>query len=388
MKWMVTEDKLGADQKDAIEEIGKSEQRPVWIKGHAGSGKSVLLLHALSDYLAKHPKSNICVVVFTNALVDLLQTGLEQIPSLQNKSIPVYTIFEFKRHIGTGAKYDAVFCDEVQDLPKTFLETIKNSATKIIVAGDASQSIYNSVPNFNEGPANPSEIKGILNPSEKELSVIYRLTKSMLDVLKRVFTEMLTSKIPLSKSDTSIDVWEFSDDDSDDEIPFIWEKAEETNRLRPSEVAAILINSHDGIIAFCNAVLEQNGKDAWQRVSDQYGKPNYYLLNKHLTHSEIPLMYVGNQYGSLKAADAENKIVIMTYHSAKGLDFDSVFLPLVNSEMWFHSKAKELLLVALSRSKNDLIISYAGTLHPTLALFVGHITKKTVNKGVTDELDF
>jgi superfamily I DNA and RNA helicase len=84
MKWMVTEDKLGADQKDVINEIGKGINQPIWIKGHAGSGKSVLLLHALSDYLAKHLEANVCVVVFTNALVDLLQTGLEQIPQFMS----------------------------------------------------------------------------------------------------------------------------------------------------------------------------------------------------------------------------------------------------------------------------------------------------------------
>jgi hypothetical protein len=256
------------------------------------------------------------------------------------------------------------------------------------VAGDSSQSIYNTVPNFAEAPAKPNEIKATLNPTEKELSIIYRLTKSMLDVLKRVFTEMLSSKIPISKADTSIEVWEFTDDTDDKEISFIWEKAEETNRLRPSEVAAILINSHDGIVDFCNAILKLNEKEPWQRINDQYDKPNYLLLNRHLANNAIPLMYVGNQYGSLKAADTQNKIVIMTYHSAKGLDFDSVFLPLANSDMWFHSKEKELLLVALSRSKNDLVISYTGALHPTLSLFVGHVSKKTVNKSVTDELDF
>jgi superfamily I DNA/RNA helicase len=387
MKWMISEDKLGADQKDAIEEIGKNKDGAVWIKGHAGSGKSVLLLHALKDYVAKNPKSSVCVVVFTNALVDLLKNGLEQIPFLKGYTCPVYTIYEFRNKVTGNMKFNAIFCDEVQDLPVGFLQILKNSTAKVVVAGDISQSIYNSVPSFDERPARPDEIKSTLNAVEKNLTIVYRLTKSMLKVLTKVFPEILSSKIPVSKNDTVIDVWKFPLA-SEEEIPFIWKKIEETNKLRPSEVAAILINSHDGIVAFCNEVLRINGKEQWDRKDNAFEKPDYTLLNFHLRINGIPLMYVGNNYGSLKEADNRNKIVVMTYHSAKGLDFDSVFLPLTSDEMYFHSKEKELLLVALSRSKNDLVISYSGSVHSTLNLFIGDLPTKSPGNEKTDELDF
>jgi superfamily I DNA/RNA helicase len=84
-------------------------------------------------------------------------------------------------------------------------------------------------------------------------------------------------------------------------------------------------------------------------------------------------MYVGNNYGSLTDADRENKVVLMTYHSAKGLDFDYVYLPMVNDDMYIHSNEDSLLLVALSRSKSGLFISYTGSLYPILNKFLGGI---------------
>ncbi|MBL0080680.1 MAG: hypothetical protein IPP53_16720 [Bacteroidetes bacterium] len=127
MKWMITEDKLGSDQVEVIDEIGKINNKPIWIKGHAGSGKSVLLLHSLADYLVKKPTANVCVVVFTRALVDLLETGLKQIPKLNGKTIPVHTIYDVKDLIDNKNRFDAIFCDEYKDLPISFIQSMKSA---------------------------------------------------------------------------------------------------------------------------------------------------------------------------------------------------------------------------------------------------------------------
>ena len=62
----------------------------------------------------------------------------------------------------------------------------------------------------------------------------------------------------------------------------------------------------------------------------------------------------------------------MTYHSAKGLDFDYVYLPMTGNEMWLHSNVpiNSLLLVALSRSKSGLTITYNGQLFRPLKPFL------------------
>jgi superfamily I DNA/RNA helicase len=384
MKWMITEDKLGADQKEVIDEVGKIQGKPIWIKGHAGSGKSVLLLHSLKDYLVRNPKANVCVVVFTNALVDLLSTGLKQIPALQNKHIPVLTIYKLKHRIDNNVRFDAIFCDEVQDLPIDFIKSIRAACKHLIIAGDAEQSIYNSVPMFNASPARAGDIQQGISPIEKNLGIIYRLTESILNVLKRVFPVMLADMPNIAKEDTQIKLYEAEDLDS--EIAFCWKQIKQTNSLRTSEVSAILLSEHESILEFVNAILEIEGKSQWNRVDDQYGKTNYTILNTYLDSKNLPLMYIGNNHGSLVEADAQNKIVIMTYHSSKGLDFDYVYLPMANDDMYINSNENSLLLVALSRSKSGLFISYTGSLYFGLEPFLDGIDPMPIpNESSNDD---
>ena len=75
MQWMIEEARLGPEQREIIDEIHGLNGKPVWIQGDAGSGKSILLLHALTDYVIRNPNANIVVVVFTHALIDLLASG-------------------------------------------------------------------------------------------------------------------------------------------------------------------------------------------------------------------------------------------------------------------------------------------------------------------------
>ena len=53
-------------------------------------------------------------------------------------------------------------------------------------------------------------------------------------------------------------------------------------------------------------------------------------MNAFLKANGIKMQYVGNGYGNFSEND--RRIILMTYHSAKGLDFDNVFIPLWLSE--------------------------------------------------------
>lgn len=387
MKWMITEDRLGADQVNVIDEITKITDKPIWIKGHAGSGKSVLLLHSLADYLVLNPNAKVTVVVFTRALVDLLSVGLKQIPKLNGKNVPVQTIYQLKYKMDNNySRYDAIFCDEIQDLPIEFIKSIKNYCTHLIIAGDAEQSIYNSVPVFEERPARPQEIKDGILPIEKNLGIIYRLTTSILDVLKKVFPAMLADKPNIAKEDTEIKLYQANS--IDEEIIFCWNDIKKTNTLRATEVSAVLISSHDDIVSFVNKVLELEGKEIWSRIDARDNKPNYDLMNQHLINSKVPLMYIGNHFGSLVDADTQNKVVIMTYHSSKGLDFDYVYLPMVNDDMFIYSNENSLLLVALSRSKSGLFISYTDSLYPGLKQFLVDVKAQKIQDSNNSDIIF
>ena len=373
MKWMITEDRLGADQVNVIDEITRISDNPIWIKGHAGSGKSVLLLHSLADYLILNPNAKVTVVVFTRALVDLLSVGLKQIPKLNGKNVIVQTIYQLKYKMDNNySRYDAIFCDEIQDLPIEFIKSIKNYCTHLIIAGDAEQSIYNNVPGFEGNTATSLEIKDGILPIEKNLGIIYRLTTSILDVLKKVFPAMLADMPNIAKEDTEIKLYQA--EKIDDEINFCWSDIKNTNTLRSSEVSAVLISGHDDIV--------------FSRIDARDNKPNYDLMNHHLINSKVPLMYIGNNFGSLVDADTQNKVVITTYHSSKGLDFDYVYLPMVNNDMYIHSNENSLLLVALSRSKSGLFISYTDVLYSGLNKFLADVNVVKIEENNNSDIIF
>jgi DNA helicase-2/ATP-dependent DNA helicase PcrA len=69
----------------------------------------------------------------------------------------------------------------------------------------------------------------------------------------------------------------------------------------------------------------------------------------------------------------------MTFHSAKGLDFSSVFIPGLNKAFNigglpklrgtpdYDLKLRRLLFVAVTRARETLYLSYTGTKHPVLS---------------------
>ncbi len=385
---MVLEEKLGPDQREVIDEIRKLN-KPVWIQGYAGSGKSVLLLHVLSDYMVKKPNANVCVVVFTRALVDLLRTGLKQIPSLSGKRVPVETIYSIAFNIkNRGIRYDAIFCDEVQDIPLEIISSLRSSCSVFIIAGDAAQSIYNFDPQFNLAPAKPHEILNSIAPVEAKLNTIYRLTSNIISVLRNVYKDLFQAKTIAGKINTDILVYKFKD--TDEEIEFCWNKVREINSIKTSSNIAILLYQHDVIVSFINQILILNNKPVWNEKNSDT-KPDYELLNDHLKNNGIPMMYIGNRFGSLEKADLERKIIIMTYHSAKGLDFDYVYLPLLGKErtgkpkFHFSWPTDALLLVALSRSKDELIISYTEYLFEPIKRFIGNLKQKDMPEDISND---
>ena len=381
MKWMIEEARLGEDQREIIDEVSKSSGQPIWIQGHAGSGKSVVLLHALSDHLIRNPKANVVVVVFTRALVDLIRTGIKQIPALQNRHVPVYTIDRFNRILGPADKYDAIFCDEVQDLPIGIIQRMREAAETLIIAGDASQSIFGSVPWLGGKTASSEEISNTISPINKKSSTIYRLTQSVIAVLKNVYSDLLNDRTYVGKEDSQIRLYKSNSSNYMEESVFSWEECDMINRTRPDEVTAILLFKKEDIIFYCQQVLKHLGKQAWSgKKVTNYEKEEYDLndLNNHLSRNDVPLMYVGSGAGSLEQADRENKIIIMTYHSAKGLDFDAVCLPYLSVSLGATTNENALMLVALSRAKRDLLITYTGEMYHGFNRFLKDLTSAMI----------
>jgi superfamily I DNA and RNA helicase len=110
-RWMIGGDQLVEEQNHFIYEIAKKKNR-IWIKGYAGSGKSVLLVHTINDKIIENQDVSICVVVFTHSLIQMFKAGMQEL-GIANRNIHLITYHQF---IKTNYHYDYIFCDEVQDL--------------------------------------------------------------------------------------------------------------------------------------------------------------------------------------------------------------------------------------------------------------------------------
>ena len=65
MSWMISYPDLDEDQKDFVDnQVNKDGN--IWVQGFAGSGKSVLLIHALRVKLRDTLGAKCCIVVFTH----------------------------------------------------------------------------------------------------------------------------------------------------------------------------------------------------------------------------------------------------------------------------------------------------------------------------------
>jgi len=372
---MVPEEKLGPDQREILNKISKNWQNS-WIKGHAGSGKTVLLIHLLRDFLAKNPNAKVCVVGFTHALLDLMRTGIEEL-NLPKDEIPVTTMHSFT---GKPNEYAAIFCDEFQDMPLKFVDYLKERTKLIISSGDTEQSIYYIIPLFGLPPANEDEIIKSIESKRYELTYIYRLTDSMIKLLGNVFPSITNGKSNVEKNETEIRFKTFNSIENERE--YVWKEAQKIINSS-DDMVSILFPEHKQIKEFCEWI---NSKNDYNPIPKGYFK-NYNSLNSYFEHKNIPLMYIGNDYGSLQKADKKNKIVLMTYHSSKGLDFEHVFVPFITEDLDVgkHGHPDRVLFVAFSRAKQNLYITYTGKINKNAAKFVNHLKADNIDNKKTNK---
>jgi len=178
----------------------------------------------------------------------------------------------------------------------------------------------------------------------------------------------------MQKKDHDILVGKASDKES--ETKYVWKRSKAF--AANGYPTVVLLPKHDEILDFFDLVCQFEDANEWKRRYIRRGRgrlPDYGSLNEHLNEHDILFEYVGNSFGSLENAGNNNKVILMTYHSAKGLDFENVFIPWLTDQIQIvgeTDKLKETVFyVALTRSKNNLVLTYHGDkYHPYLNRFI------------------
>ncbi len=381
MNWIIPENKLDAQQREFIVNVDITRKN-VWIKGFPGSGKSVLLAYTIKRIKSKDSGASVLLVVFTHSLISMYEAAFAEMGL--DFPVNVMTFYDFMK---SNESYDYILADEVQDLTPSVLQKMKDRARHVVVAGDSNQSIYDKDPKFEEETVSPSRINELLSSSEFELGIIHRLSSSIINALQKFLPSLniFSAKRDLTKETTQIRLCEARHEE--DEVKYIMTEA--LKAVKVGQTVGILIPTHKDIRKFIKSAIESEGK---RPRNDDEQSMDYAEINRYLSSNNIPMQYVGNGYGQFNGN--ANKVCVMTYHSSKGLDFDNVFLPYLNNSLFIAPNrgnselGQTLFMVAMTRSRKNLYLTYSGVKHKYLRNFEADCHKIDIHDALNVQQKF
>ena len=182
MPWGVSPTRLSSQQVRTLDELLNNLSRPQWLRGIAGSGKTVLMVHLAEKLLNLDPEARFCFVSFTLALNDLIVSGFH------GDSTNRITFMTHDRFIKADKHYKYVFVDEVQDICAKDLGRIRRLSDHLFLAGDPDQTIY-------DADCSGQHIMDSLSPRIHVLKEVFRLTQTLLDVAVSVYPPAANSAV-------------------------------------------------------------------------------------------------------------------------------------------------------------------------------------------------
>lgn len=374
MPWFIPYNLLDLDQREFVDD---DVNQRLFISGFAGTGKSVVLVHKLIKIFADNPSAKCCVISFTHSLLEMFKLGIEESGRLsgrvsdkinsccaRNGQIDLVTKYEFRKNLQNvnPILYDFIMIDEVQDLCKSDIENVVNSRTeKIYLGGDDNQSLYSEDPQDKEPTLTAQQRTELIHTFNRTLVRLYRITPSILTTAKRIMPELHESLNEIQFGhNRDADVILANAQDEREEVQYVFENA--LTYAEDIELTAILLPKHQWIKDFCQHILKINNVELTPDILQYFQSRNYTELNRVFSENNIRLEYVGNEHGSFRNAKENHNVVLMTYHSAKGMDFDNVFIPFLSSSRHerFSFFLPKPLMVATTRSNLNLTLSYSG----------------------------
>lgn len=368
------ENELSYEQKAFLERV-RTETGNLYVSGFPGSGKSVCLLYAVKTIRELNPDASIVFVEFTHSLIRMIEAALAE---LHINNVNVVTYADFRRHY--LGQYDCIICDEVQDMSARLLRLMAKRSRRVIAGGDPYQSIHETMPD-GDPTVSQEEIISLLLPENLRqqntvnLTVLYRVNRFIVSAINAFMPEMnfLAGQPSMLQRHRPAYVWHCIDER--DEVNRIMEDA--LDAINWGRSVAILFPYHNNIEFFVNAYLESKGipRFDFSRNRLRNGRPDYGEMNSYLSSHDVRMESITNGFGTLLT----DKIILLTYPSAKGLDFDKVFLPFCDPGI-----NPRLFMVAMTRSRDELTLSYTRTPNRLIRTFINDRNACVFNDFVED----
>lgn len=326
------------DQLDLIE---RTLDKSMLIAGCAGSGKSVIALHKAMKI--RESGGDVILIAFTKSLNRYMAAGCA-VHGLGNR---FYYHWQWK-HEGMP-KADYIIVDEIQDFTRSEIEEFLEAARKsFFFFGDTAQSIYGKI---RPGTLSVEQIAELTGLNVLHLYNNYRLPKPVAQI---------------TQAYVGVDV-----------NPYEEAVYQSKERERPRFIA------YESVPAQAEAIVRLIKRNKWRNVGillpsnttvyqmhEFLGKLNLececkYDTGHESTHSEVPTV-------TKDSLDFHNeKPKVMTYHSAKGLQFETVILPMFCAAK--SQEARKALYVAMTRTYRNLYVMYTGELGMPLSQVPPHL---------------
>jgi len=329
-KFNVETESMDDDQLDLID---KNLDKSMIVAGCAGSGKSVIAMYKAQQI--KDAGGDVILIAYTKSLNRYMQQGKEN--SLGER---FYYHWQWK-DCGMP-KADYIIVDEIQDFDKEEIQEFIHAAKKcFFFFGDSAQSIYKT---FGKQTMTIDEISALTGITVSRLYNNYRLPKPVAKITQGY----------LGLDEKNDQVREYSESlylSKESVLPFFVECTSKDAQIdkiisiindKNYQNVGILVPDNDMVLEIMNAFTLKKFACEFKYNAGYNDKRNKDTLNF-----------------------TTNKPKLMTYHSAKGLQFETVILPCYNGSK--NNEDRKALYVAMTRTYRNLYVVYSGKLASPLS---------------------
>jgi len=365
--WLPPLERLTKEQASAVD---SPIDRPLILRGGPGAGKTIVLLHRARQLgLRTGRPEKIAVLVYTNVLRDFLRSAVPELgladesvltfdhwcrlryvelvgtPPVDKDGHPDFNLIRkgLLARLSKGSTHpllDVALVDEGQDLDDECYDLLRLSARHVTVAFDLKQSLYRET-----GESSIRHALGVA-PRELNLQATYRACPYIVDLACEFIADETEKESFRAQSATT---------QTERQTPLLYLAADEADerhrlveilreRLLRNERVAILFPTFAQVGLFADFLRAQGILADRQPQTDLKGR------RPHLDFSS-------------------GRPAVLTYHSAKGLTFDSVLMPGVTRTAIRarQTAARRMLFVAITRATHwAYLSSVASTCNETV----------------------
>lgn len=341
--WMVKESDLDDDQLHVFNAI---LDKSCIVTGCAGSGKSVLAL-IKAQRIQKERGNDYQIIVYTKSLCGYMNSGREVLGLTNNFTYH----WEWQNRRGMPSA-DYTIVDEIQDFTRDEIEEfIKATRKHFFFFGDSAQSIYKD---FKE----TIPVEDILYEFPQ-----YRSSTKTFDLYRNYRLPISVAKLAQYVGENLPPIVSSVYQSKERQLPFLLKYQNEQQQIE----AIVKIVKDRGLT---DVGIFMPDRTSVERLHDMFKKNNV----------DIEVRY-NKDGGSVDTLNFKTTLPkIMTYHSAKGLQFETVFIPMLPSII----QNRSALYVAMTRTYHYLYMMYSGSM-PNLLLNASPEDYLTTTEVVIDD---